>query len=571
MSDSPPGGDPRPPAAPPSVRPIREACTLVLVRDGESGVETLLLRRDPNAQFLPGHFVFPGGALVPEDREARAMQRIRGLDDRRASERLGVASGGLACWLAAVRETFEECGLLLAVDETGRGLDTARLAAAAADRPALNAGTLSFADFLAKHRLDVPAGELVYFDHWLTPPTRPRRFDTRFFMARAPEGQVEAHDGAEVVDARWVRPADALAEIARGAIETAHATAAMLEMLAGRTSAEDALAAASAVGEIEINRPCVAQGSSGPRLFRRNDAAYHEIHWCDPQETMQTSYELVPGVVKRLDGLVARLIAGNPGPMTGPGTNTYFVGERELAVIDPGPDDDAHLAAILAHGAGRIRWILCTHTHRDHSPAAARLQAATGAQVIGMPAPEAPRHDTTFAPDRVVRDGEALDLGGVRLVALHTPGHASNHVCYLLPSTRMLFTGDHVMQGSTVVIAPPDGDMRRYLASLDRLLAIDLAILAPGHGYLIGHPHREVRKLIAHRLWREERVLESLERAGAATPEDLVGDVYPDLDPRKHRAAARSLEAHLIKLAADGDVVAEGGRYAVRGESQAGC
>jgi glyoxylase-like metal-dependent hydrolase (beta-lactamase superfamily II) len=216
---------------------------------------------------------------------------------------------------------------------------------------------------------------------------------------------------------------------------------------------------------------------------------------------------------------------------------------------------------LIAYGGGRIRWIVCTHAHRDHSPAAAGLKAATGAEVIGMPAPAASRHDATFAPDRIVGHGDVLRLGDVSLTAIHTPGHASNHLCFHLAPTGMMFTGDHVLQGSTVTIAPPDGNMRQYLNSLEKLLALDIAIMAPGHGYLIGAAHRELRRLIRHRLWREERVLASLERKDAASVAELVDDVYPRLNPALHLAAAQQLHSHLLKLIDDGAVREDAGRY----------
>jgi glyoxylase-like metal-dependent hydrolase (beta-lactamase superfamily II) len=246
--------------------------------------------------------------------------------------------------------------------------------------------------------------------------------------------------------------------------------------------------------------------------------------------------------------------------MTGPGTNTYIVGDESArAVIDPGPVIESHLARILEFG--NIKWILCTHTHMDHSPAAAAVKAATGAQVIGRPAPAG--QDPGFRPDRVLDNGERLQIGPIAVRALHTPGHASNHLCYLLEETRMLFTGDHVMQGSTVVINPPDGSMREYLASLEHLLGENLAILAPGHGYLIGEPHREIRRLIAHRLGRERKVVAGLERLREASLEELVPVVYDDVPARIHGWAARSLTAHLDKLVAEGAVRAAGGRYAL--------
>jgi glyoxylase-like metal-dependent hydrolase (beta-lactamase superfamily II) len=247
--------------------------------------------------------------------------------------------------------------------------------------------------------------------------------------------------------------------------------------------------------------------------------------------------------------------------MTGPGTNTYLVGDSEIAVIDPGPALDSHIAKILEAGAGRIRWILTTHTHMDHSPASAALKAATGAQVLGRPAPAGASQDQAFAPDRIPADGERLTLGNLHLRAIHTPGHASNHLCYLLEETRMLFTGDHVMQGSTVVINPPDGDMRAYLASLERLLGVDIAIIAPGHGYLVGAPHHEVKRLVAHRLAREAKVTTALGRLGEATLEDLVVQVYDDVSPKLHPVAMRSLGAHLDKLVAEGRARLASGRY----------
>jgi glyoxylase-like metal-dependent hydrolase (beta-lactamase superfamily II) len=335
----------------------------------------------------------------------------------------------------------------------------------------------------------------------------------------------------------------------------------VLREFARFATVDEALAHARAKGPIETNRPAVARGGAGQRIFRRGDAPYAEVRWSDPDETTLTTYDLVPGVPKRLDRFVTRLIAPNPGKMTGPGTNTYLVGDEHLAVIDPGPSIDAHVAAIVACGRGRIRWILCTHTHRDHSPAASALQAATGARVIGYPAPAGESQDAGFAPDWLPAHDERLRVAGLTLRALHTPGHASNHLCFLLEETKMLFTGDHVMQGSTVIINPPDGDMRVYLRSLDALLALDIAIIAPGHGYLIGTPHREIRRLVQHRLWRESRVVEAIARCDGATCDDLLPRVYADAPARLHSIAARSLLAHLRKLVAEGTLTESDGRY----------
>ena len=271
---------------------------------------------------------------------------------------------------------------------------------------------------------------------------------------------------------------------------------------------------------------------------------------------------IVPGNVVRLDEFVSRVTAPNPGMMTGAGTNTYIVGQEELAVIDPGPESDAHLATLLEAAGKRLKWIFCTHTHLDHSPGARALKGATGAKVLGYaPVPDDGRQDTAFKPDLVLREGDVISLGELRLRAVHTPGHASNHLCYLLGERKLLFTGDHIMQGSTVVIAPPDGDMIQYLQSLERLFALDLAALAPGHGHLIEKPHDEVRRLIAHRLKREQKVLAAFGKKNPATLDDLLPLVYDDVPQRIHAVARRSLHAHLIKLARDERVAEEGDHW----------
>ena len=279
---------------------------------------------------------------------------------------------------------------------------------------------------------------------------------------------------------------------------------------------------------------------------------------------MKDSYELVPGVPHELDAAVTRIIAPNGGVMTGPGTNTYLVGRHELIVIDPGPDDESHMQAILAAADGPIRWILCTHTHMDHAPGAARLKQLSGATVAAMLAPRTD-HDFQLSVDRVLADGDTIECGAVSIRALHTPGHASNHVCYLLAHNRMLFTGDHIMQGSTVVIWPPDGNMRAYVESLRRLLMIEIAVLAPGHGHLIEHPRDELNRLIEHRLRREEKVRQAVLRAGTGvTVETLLPSAYDDVSRSLYEWAALSLQAHLDKLVADGELRFISGQYSSR-------
>ena len=262
---------------------------------------------------------------------------------------------------------------------------------------------------------------------------------------------------------------------------------------------------------------------------------------------------IVYGVAGALSPMVRRIVASNPGVMTGPGTNTYLVGIDEIAVIDPGPDDAAHLDAIAGCGGDRIRWILLTHTHEDHSPGAAGLKKRTGAEILAF-GPGEGRGKVRL--DGTLGDGAVIEATEFHLTALHTPGHASNHLCYLLNEERTLFTGDHIMQGSTVVISPPDGDMATYLDSLERLKTIRprLKAIAPGHGHVIDDPLAVIDATIAHRLAREAQVLDVLREGGPAAITDLVEQIYADVVPELHPVARRTVWAHLRKLADEGVV-----------------
>ncbi|MEA3051320.1 MAG: hypothetical protein QOG72_223 [Sphingomonadales bacterium] len=262
------------------------------------------------------------------------------------------------------------------------------------------------------------------------------------------------------------------------------------------------------------------------------------------------------GRVERLGARIRRVLAPNPSPFTYTGTQTYIVGEGEVAVIDPGPDLPEHLEALVAALEGRrVAAIVCTHTHRDHSPASRPLQAATGAPIIGC-APlsledSGPRADESFdsayRPDRVLADEERIAGDGWTLQAVATPGHTSNHLCLALPEEGALFTGDHVMGWSTTVVAPPDGDMADYMASLDKLLARDDLLYYPAHGPAVADPRAHVRRLIEHRRMRERQILGQLERGEGRIPA-IVAELYADIDPRLFPAAGRSVLAHLVDL-----------------------
>jgi glyoxylase-like metal-dependent hydrolase (beta-lactamase superfamily II) len=268
---------------------------------------------------------------------------------------------------------------------------------------------------------------------------------------------------------------------------------------------------------------------------------------------------IVPGECVSIGQGVRRIVAHNAGLMTGPGTNTYLIGLREVAVLDPGPDEAKHLEAILAAAGPAIRWIIATHSHPDHSPLVKRLAQRTGARVIGLPPPGDGRQDTSFAPQHLPADGERLLLGDDRLTAIHTPGHASNCVCYLLEREQLLFTGDHVLEGVSPVILPPDGDMSAYIRSLDKLRSHDFERIAPGHGGVMERGKEVLAALRAHRLAREEKVLRSLERLDGTSLDQLVPVVYDDVAADRHVWARLTLEAHLIKLARDGRAGENGG------------
>ena len=263
--------------------------------------------------------------------------------------------------------------------------------------------------------------------------------------------------------------------------------------------------------------------------------------------------EIAPGV--------RRLVAPNPSMMTGPGTNTYLIGREAVAVLDPGPAITAHIDRIIAESAGALRWVLVTHTHPDHSPAAKLIAAQVDVELLGIAPPVHGHQDRSFHPDRELSDGDVLETAEFRLEAIHTPGHASNHVCYRHVALDWLFTGDHVIDGSTVVIDPPDGDMKHYIESLQRLKQLRCAALAPGHGEVIDDPDRVIDWIIAHRLQREQKVAAAVAAYPNHTSHELVPHVYKDVDPKLFGWAERSLLAHLRKLEADGRAAADHGRW----------
>jgi glyoxylase-like metal-dependent hydrolase (beta-lactamase superfamily II) len=272
-------------------------------------------------------------------------------------------------------------------------------------------------------------------------------------------------------------------------------------------------------------------------------------------------FALTPGQPVEIATGIWRLLALNPGMMSGPGTNTYLIADHDgLAVLDPGPADSRHVDNILmaAESLGRpLARVLVTHTHRDHSPAVALLDQHSRGPIIGPEVLDDPLQDDTWHPQIVLKDGDTIDLGARSLRVIATPGHVSNHLCYLDESQGLLFSGDHLINGSTVVIAPPSGSMSSYLRSLGRLLDESIQVIAPGHGDLIRDPVRTIEATIGHRLAREEKVYQALLDQPNSRPTDLVSQVYTDVPAFLHGVAAFSLEAHLIKLVEDGRAISD--------------
>jgi glyoxylase-like metal-dependent hydrolase (beta-lactamase superfamily II) len=290
----------------------------------------------------------------------------------------------------------------------------------------------------------------------------------------------------------------------------------------------------------------------------------------EPEITFKTSMEFQYGAPQPMSPGVVRVVARNPGPFTFNGTNTYLVGTTGLAVIDPGPDDDEHLRVILETAAGRpITHILVTHAHRDHADGAAALKDATGALTCAMaraggppvspgPSPSGKEFvNWDFVPDRVLADGDAVAGSDWRLEAIHTPGHAPDHLCFALTGRRILFTGDHVMAWNTTVIAPPEGRMSHYMESLERLRDRNDRLYLPAHGGRIEAPGRTVKAYLIHRRWREQAVLEAI-LEGHETIPALVPVVYQNIQSELTRAAALSVYAHVENLIARGLVACDG-------------
>ncbi|MCD2511142.1 MBL fold metallo-hydrolase [Comamonas endophytica] len=534
----------------------RPAATVLLLRDqgAGGGIEVLMTRRSPHASFLPGAYVFPGGSVDALD----------ALSHGAAARRPTQGDAHLTQAIAAIRESFEELGVLLARHADGRMADAADIAALDRDAP--------FVAQCTARGLTLAADELHALAHWTGDRTMPKRFATQFLVARMPAGQTPVADEREQFEPQWITPAEALQRHAQGVFPIIFPTMKTLEKLA-RFESVDALFAALAHEEV-LWECCPRTGLIGgkERRHMEDEAAYGELEMVSPDGQVFHPLDWQSAQPVQLRRNVLRLTAPNAGMMTGPGTNSYLVGEplTGYIAIDPGPSDPEHVRRLFDAAGGDIRHIVCTHSHADHSPGAALLQALqvqdgrAPAAVRGLPSAPTARAASRFLPDQPLVDGERLALAGTgaegpvshTLQAVFTPGHAANHMCFLLEEDALLFSGDHILNGSTTVIDPPDGNMADYLDSLAKLDALcaqhGVEFILPAHGYVLGRARQVIARLQAHRLAREAKVARAMQAAPDGTPEDWVRLAYSDAPPALWPVAQRSLLAHVERIRALG-------------------
>ena len=531
------------------------AATVLLLRDGAQGLEVLMTRRSMKASFAPGAYVFPGGGIDAADAAAHGHAK------RRPTQ----SDTHLTQAIAAIRESFEELGLLLARHADGRWADASDIAALNRQAPASE-----FATQCAARGLTLATDEVFVMAHWLTDRDLPRRFDVPFLVARMPEGQTPVADEHEQFEPLWIRPADALQRHAQGDFFIIFPTIRTLERLQHLASVDDVMAACVCEQPWFTSCPRAGWLAGKEARYMEHEAPFGELALTSPDGQIVHHLDWQTDQPVALLRNVQRLTAPNPGVMTGPGTNSYLVGDPDSGylVIDPGPADDDHLQGLWRAAGGDIRYIVCTHSHPDHSPGAKPLQALCAQHghtppVLGLASQPTARANSQFTPDRALDDDERLILQGLNeshtLRVIHTPGHAANHLCLVLEEDGLLFSGDHVLNGSTTVIDPPDGNMHDYLCSLDKLTTAceqdQIEFILPAHGHVLGNlwgqPHDAracIAHLHAHRLKREAKILAVMQKHPDASMEEWVRHAYDDVPERLWPVAMRSLLAHVERI-----------------------
>ncbi len=528
--------------------PTRPAATVLLLRDAPQGLQVLMTRRSTMASFAPGAYVFPGGSIDAADAAAHAQST------RRATQ----SDAHLTQAIAAIRESFEELGVLLARRTDGTPAHATDLAAL--DRRA------PLAAQCATRGLALAAADVYVLAHWITDRDLPRRFDVPFLVASMPEGQTPVADETEQFEPVWVRPQDALEQHAAGQFFIIFPTIRTLERLQKYATVDAVLTACASEQPLWTSCPRAGWLAGKEARYMEHEMPYGELQLTCPDgqivHTLDWQCERSVALLKN----VQRLTAPNPGFMTGPGTNSYLVGDPHTGyiAIDPGPADPAHIERLWRAAGGQIRLIVCTHSHPDHSPGARPLQALCAGKppILGLPSLPTARAHSTFTPDRALQNQELLVLSGQTpegeithtLRVIHTPGHAANHVCLLLQEDGLLFSGDHVLNGSTTVIDPPDGDMTAYLESLDLLDAVcaesAAEFILPAHGHVLGSARAAIAQLKAHRLAREAKVAAVMRANPEGTMDDWVAQAYDDVPERVWPVAKRSLLAHAERIQA---------------------
>jgi recombination protein RecT len=538
---------PRPPV------PALPAATVLLLRDGAQGLEVLMTRRSTKASFAPGAYVFPGGGIDALDAQSHAA----------AARRATQSDEQLTQAIAAIRESFEELGVLLARHLDGRWADADDIAALDRHAP--------FAAQCQARGLQLAADGVFTLARWITDRDLPKRFDVPFLVARMPEGQTPVADEAEQFEPQWVRPQEALERHAAGGFFMIFPTIRTLQRLAQFKRVDDVLAAC-AVSEAPLWTSCPRAGllAGKEARYMEDEMPFGELALVCPDGQIAHALDWQSERPVQLLKNVQRLTAPNPGVMTGPGTNSYLVGDPATGyiAIDPGPADTEHLERLWRAAGGDIRMIVCTHSHPDHSPGAAPLQqmcqraGRAAPPILGLPSAPTARADSAFTPDRALSNGELLTLTGKgldgeithTLQVVHTPGHAANHVCLLLREDGLLFSGDHILNGSTTIINPPDGNMADYLDALDRLDALcaehGVEFILPAHGHVLGEARAAIAQLKGHRLAREAKVIAAMQQLPEGTVEQWVELAYADVPPRMWPLAQRSLIAHVERIRA---------------------
>jgi glyoxylase-like metal-dependent hydrolase (beta-lactamase superfamily II)/8-oxo-dGTP pyrophosphatase MutT (NUDIX family) len=540
--------------------PVRPAATVLLLRDTPEGIEVLMTRRSANASFAPGAYVFPGGRIDEGDVTARPIATRR-----RTQSRVQLTQA-----IAAIRESFEELGVLLARHPDGRPVSAEEVASMDRDTATT---TVAFADQCAERGLLLSTDRVYTLAHWITDRDLPKRFDVPFLVARMPEGQTPTADETEQFEPCWVRPADALSRHKVGTFFMIFPTLRTLERLAAYRTVDAVLDACAnrPGGEGPLWTSCPRAGllDGQEARYMEHESPFGELALVSPDGQIVHKLGWQSEHPVPLLKHVQRLTAPNPGVMTGPGTNSYIVGDASSGyiVIDPGPNDLDHIGRLWRATQGDIRMIVCTHSHADHSPGAAPLQklCKTPPPILGLASAPTARAAARFTPDRTLQDGERIVLGPATpadeadrsahthtLRAIHTPGHAANHLCLVLEEDGLLLSGDHVLNGSTTVIDPPDGNMDAYLASLDKLDAAcaegGITFILPAHGYVLGDARAALAYLKAHRLKREAKIAAAMRRLPRGTPEDWLPLAYDDVPEHMWPVAARSLAAHVERI-----------------------